>query len=224
MSIAQNIQAVRETIERVAEGRRIYLVGAAKTKPAEAVREAIAAGIDAIGENHVQEIRAKGAEGAYEGAPVHLIGHLQRNKVRFVAGRVDLIESIDSAAILTAVARRAAELGAVQDVLLEINIGREPDKTGMDPDALDETLALAASLPGIRVRGLMAIPPAGRSGPYFDRMRKLFIDNAGKKYDNVYMDYLSMGMSHDYPEAIAAGANMVRVGSAIFGGRTYAAD
>ncbi len=221
MSISDNVKRVLERIDRASGGRPVTLVAVAKTKPAAAVREAIGAGARVIGENHVQEIRQKGAEGAYNGASVQLIGHLQKNKVRYVAGRVDLIQSVDSPELLRLIDARAAALGAVQDVLLEINIAREISKTGAMPEQLPELLETAAGLAAVRVRGLMAIPPAGASATYFNNMQKLFVDNAGKKYDNVSMDFLSMGMSGDFEQAIGAGSNMVRVGSAIFGARDY---
>lgn len=221
MSIADNVKRVLERIDRASQGRPVTLVAAAKTMPTSAVREAVAAGVTAIGENHVQEIRRKGAEGAYEGAAVHLIGHLQKNKLRYVAGQVDLIESVDSVELLRLIAGRCAALGTVQDVLLEINIAREASKTGAAPELLPELLETAAGLPGVRVRGLMAIPPAQAGATYFYNMQKLFVDNAGEKYDNVSMDFLSMGMSNDFEQAIRAGSNMVRVGSAIFGARDY---
>lgn len=222
MSIADNVKRIVERIDRAADGRAVTLVAVAKTKPSAAVREAIAAGACVIGENHVQEIRQKGAEGAYDGAAVHLIGHLQKNKVRYVAGKVDLIQSVDSVELLRLIAARAASLGAVQDVLLEINIAREATKTGALPELLPELLETAGGLAGVRVRGLMAIPPVGGNATYFYNMHQLFIDNAREKYDNVSMDFLSMGMSNDFEQAICAGSNMVRVGSAIFGAREYA--
>lgn len=221
MSISDNVRRVLERIDHASGGRPVTLVAVAKTKPAAAVREAIEAGAQVIGENHVQEIRQKGAEGAYQGASVQLIGHLQKNKVRYVAGRVDLIQSVDSPELLRLIDARAAALGAVQDVLLEINIAREASKTGAMPELLPELLETASGLTAVRVRGLMAIPPAGAGATYFYNMQQLFVDNAGEKYDNVSMDFLSMGMSGDFELAISAGSNMVRVGSAIFGARDY---
>jgi len=220
-SLEDRIAIVRENIERAAGGRDVILVGVAKTKPAELVRRAVAAGLDVIGENYVQEFREKSAAGAYDGAAVHIIGHLQKNKVKYVAGKADLIQSVDSLPLMEEISRRAAALGAVQDILLEINIGGEESKSGTRPEALPELLSAAGGLPGIRVRGLMCIPPADDSRLYFPRMAHLYIDNKEKKYDNVSMDFLSMGMSDDYEDAIKAGANMVRVGSFIFGPRNY---
>lgn len=229
MSVAENISRVREQIAAAARscGRdpeEITLVGASKTKPAEACREAIAAGIDALGENRVQELTQKWAKHAYEGAPVHFIGHLQRNKVRQVVGRASLIESADSYELLGEIDRCACKLGIVQDVLIEVNIGGEESKSGVAPGNLDALLERAAGLGHIRIRGLMAVPPAarypGETVQYFQAMRQLYVDISRKTYDNINVKYLSMGMSGDFQEAIAAGSNMVRIGTAIFGERS----
>jgi pyridoxal phosphate enzyme (YggS family) len=219
--LEDRVAIVRENIDKAAQGRAVTLVGVAKTKPVELVRRAIAAGIGVIGENYVQEIRDKGAAGAYEGAQVHMIGHLQMNKVKYVAGKVGLIQSVDSLALMEQISKRAEGLGCVQDILLEVNIGAEPGKSGAAPEQLPELFERASLLTGIRVRGLMTIPPAENSSVYFPQMYHLYVDNKAKKYDNVSMDFLSMGMSEDYEEAIKEGANMVRVGSFIFGPRNY---
>ena len=228
--IARNVAHVREEIRRAAleAGRQpdeVLLVAATKTNDAERVRAAIEAGVDICGENRVQEMLEKNALGAYSGVPLHFIGHLQKNKVRQVVGLCDLIESGDSLALLQEISRTAEKRGLTQDVLLEINIGREESKSGFLPETLDEALAGASELPAIRVRGLMAIPPVctdpGENRPFFLQMQKLFVDNRGKKYDNVRMDFLSMGMSGDYTEAVRCGATLVRVGSGIFGPRIY---
>ncbi|MBR5094030.1 MAG: YggS family pyridoxal phosphate-dependent enzyme [Oscillospiraceae bacterium] len=232
MTIAENVAAVRAEIARAAiaagrDPREILLVAASKMNDADRVREAIRAGVDACGENRVQEMLEKQAQGAYEGVPLHFIGHLQKNKVKQVVGLAALIHSVDSIPLLETVSRVAQSRGLVQDLLLEINIGAEPSKSGFAPDQLDEALRCASRLPSIRVRGLMAIPPAcsapEESRPFFLRMEQLFVDNREKKYDNTSMDLLSMGMSGDYAEAVACGANVVRVGSAIFGPRHYGA-
>ena len=164
-------------------------------------------------------------KGAYTGAPLHFIGHLQTNKVRQVVGKVDLIQSVDSPELLAMIEKRAAMQDTVQDILLEVNIGGESAKSGVDPDALPQLLETAAACAHIRVRGLMAIPPVAETSDgnhaYFTKMHELFVDIGRKKYDNASMDFLSMGMSGDFEDAIAAGANMVRVGSSIFGARDY---
>ena len=225
MSIAENVAAVRARIEAAAQGRRVLLVAASKMNDAARVREAVAAGVDACGENRVQELVEKNAQGAYTGRPLHFIGHLQKNKIKYLVGVADLIESVDSAELLTLIDRRAEKLDVVQDVLLEVNIGREEAKSGLAPEDVVKTVEFAVPLAHVRVRGLMAIPPAAdspdKTRPYFAAMRELFIDIAEKKYDNTPMDFLSMGMSGDFEAAIAEGANMVRVGSAIFGARDY---
>ena len=229
MSIAENIAAVRSRIAAAAEsaGRRpedILLVGASKMNDAAACQEAIAAGIDALGENRVQEMTAKLAEDAYRGAPLHFIGHLQRNKVKQVVGKAALIQSIGSPELLAEVDRQAEKLGIVQDILLEVNIGGEEAKSGFAPDAVEQAAAQAKTLAHVRVRGLMTIPPADATREenmaYFEKVRALYVDISRKMYDNG-LEYLSMGMSGDFADAIRAGANMVRVGSAIFGARDY---
>ena len=230
MTIAENVAQVRANMALAAReaGRdpgEILLLAATKMNDADRVRQAIAAGVDLCGENRVQEMLEKQAQGAYEGAPLHFIGHLQKNKVKQVVGLAELIHGVDSTELMDAVSRAAAARGLTQDVLLEVNIGGELSKSGFAPEELPAALAHAAALPALRVRGLMAIPPIcaapEENRPFFLRMQKLFIDNGGKKYDNVSMDFLSMGMSGDYTEAIACGANLIRVGSGIFGPRHY---
>ena len=226
-SIAENIECIRTNIAAALSGddRAVLLVAATKMNDADRVREAIAAGVDACGENKVQEFLEKDAQGAYLNCPKHFIGHLQTNKVNKIVGKVDLIQSVDSAELLRLIDRRAAALGIVQDVLIEISIAGEAQKSGIPPAELSGLLELAAACPALRVRGLMCVPPvqenSGSNRPYFAAMHQLFVDNSTKKYDNVFMDFLSMGMTDDYQDAVAAGANMVRVGSAIFGKRQY---
>ena len=228
-SIRENIAAIRAQIDAAARetgrtGADITLVGASKMKGAAACQEAIAAGIDALGENRVQEMTAKLAEDAYRGAPLHFIGHLQRNKVKQVVGKAALIQSIGSPELLAEVDRQAEKLGIVQDILLEVNIGGEEAKSGFAPDAVEQAAAQAKTLAHVRVRGLMTIPPADATREenmaYFEKVRALYVDISRKMYDNE-LEYLSMGMSGDFADAIRAGANMVRVGSAIFGARDY---
>ena len=230
MDIEENVARIKAELAEAAlsSGRRpeeVLLVAASKMNDAQRVRRAIAAGVDACGENRVQEMLEKQAQGAYEGAPLHFIGHLQRNKARLVVGLAALIHSVDSVALLAEIDRCAAKKGLTQDVLLEINVAREESKSGFAPEELPEALEAASRFPSLRVRGLMAIPPIALSGdenrPYFTKMKQLFVDNSGKKYDNVSMDFLSMGMSGDYLAAVACGANLVRIGSAIFGQRVY---
>jgi pyridoxal phosphate enzyme (YggS family) len=229
MSIAENIQSVRARIaaacrEAGCAPEEITLVGASKMNDAAACREAIAAGIDALGENRVQEMRQKLAENAYEGAPLHFIGHLQRNKVRQVVGSVALIQSVSSMELLDEIEKAAAGRNLRQEILLEVNIGREAAKSGFLPEKVFQAAEAALPCEHLRVRGLMAIPPVetipNGNMPYFTKMKALYVDINSKLFHNK-LECLSMGMSGDFEEAVRAGANMVRVGTAIFGARAY---
>ena len=231
MSIAENVAAIRAKMDAaaIAAGRdpkEILLCAATKMNDADAVREAIRAGVDLCGENRVQELTAKQKENAYEGAPVHFIGHLQTNKVKQVVGKVDLIQSVDSLRLLKAIDAEAAKQGLVQKILLEVNVGEEESKGGF---ALSEVLPLLEQIsdfPHIFVCGLMAIPPIsqkkGDNRKFFQKMLQLSVDITEKKYDNVLVNCLSMGMSDDFEDAISCGSTMIRVGTAIFGKRNYA--
>lgn len=229
-TIAENVKLTRDRIAQAAmrSGRApedIRLCAATKMNDAARVREAIAAGIDICGENRVQELTEKYEQGAYEGCPLHFIGHLQKNKVKYLVGKVQLIESVDCLELLEAIDKRARSMGLHQDVLLEVNIGGEEAKSGFSPEALMESIPKMADFSSISVRGLMAIPPICEKTEvirsYFRSMKQLFVDIGAKKYDNVSMDFLSMGMSADFETAIEEGANIVRVGTGIFGARHY---
>ena len=229
MELAQNIQAVRAKIAQAAAdaGRtpgEITLCAATKVQTDETIRAAIAAGVQVCGENRVQELTAHLEAGAYEGARVHFIGHLQTNKVKQVVGKVELIHSVDSERLLRAIHSQAEKLGIVQDILLEVNIAGEESKGGCSPQEAERLARLTAQLPHVRLRGLMAIPPVsleiGSNRPYFQAMRQLFVDIKEKMSDNqASIDCLSMGMSGDYADAIAEGSTLVRVGTALFGPR-----
>ncbi len=230
MSITENVARVREKLNRaaLAAGRKpeeIVLCAATKMNDAEKVREAIRAGIRCCGENRVQELTQKLAENAYEGADIHFIGHLQTNKVKQVVGKVSLIQSVDSLRLLEAISKEARKQGITQDILLEINIGEEASKTGFGIGDIHGVLENLRNFPAIRVRGLMAIPPIcenpGDNNKFFQEICNLSVDITRKKYDNVCMEVLSMGMSGDYAEAIVCGSTMIRVGTAIFGSRNY---
>lgn len=232
MGIAENLHAVQARVAEAAlrSGRspeEIVLVGATKMNDAGRIQEAIDAGLRVCGENRVQEFLEKEPQGAYRGAEIHFIGHLQKNKARQLVGKVSLIQSVDSLELLALISRLALRQGLRQQVLLEVNVAGEAAKSGFRPEEIAAVIDAAAEYEGIFVRGLMAVPPICREGkeniPYFQLMKQLFIDNGAKKYDNVFMGFLSMGMSGDYETAIACGANMVRVGSAIFGQRVYPA-
>ena len=231
MSIAENVSRIRQEINRsaIAAGRdpgEIQLCAATKMNRADAVRQAIAAGVDCCGENRVQELTEKLSQDAYRGAPVHFIGHLQTNKVRQVVGKVDLIQSVDSLRLLRAINAEAAKQGIVQSVLLEVNIGQEESKSGFLAEEIPDLPEKCGEFSNICIKGLMAIPPishnSGDNVKFFQKMSQLYVDIRRKKYDNVMVDCLSMGMSDDFTDAVRWGSTMVRVGTAIFGARNYA--
>lgn len=229
MNLSTNLAAVVESIRRCAlqAGRdpaEITLVAATKTQSDDTIRQAIAAGVTVCGENRVQELLAHWEAGAYAGAQVHFIGHLQTNKVKYLMGKVDLIHSVSSQKLLVEIDKQAGKAGLYQDILLEVNLAQEPSKSGFFlPDVLPAA-QLAAQLPHVRLRGLMCIPPIAHDSsenlPFFHKMKALAVDIEGKMGDNkVGTMILSMGMSNDYPAAIAAGATHIRLGTAIFGPR-----
>ena len=228
-SIAENVKSIKQRVAEAAvrSGRApedVRLCAATKMNDAARVREAIAAGVDICGENRVQELSEKYEQGAYEGCPLHFIGHLQKNKVKYLVGKVQLIESVDCLELLETIDKRAKSMGLVQDVLLEVNIGGEAAKSGFAPQEVENAAAQAKEMDHVRVRGLMTIPPADATREenvvYFQKVQALYVDINRKMYDNG-LEYLSMGMSGDFADAIRAGANMVRVGTAIFGARDY---
>lgn len=230
MSIAENVALVRLEMERAAmacgrDPKEIKLCAATKMNDAEAVRQAIAAGVDCCGENRVQELLEKQKQNAYAGAPVHFIGHLQTNKVRQVVGKVDLIQSVDSEHLLGAIDAEAGKQGVLQNILLEVNIGGEESKWGFTPQETLQLIDKIGQYPNVRVQGLMAIPPishiSGENRKFFQKMFHLSVDIKNKIEDNVTVECLSMGMSGDFADAIACGSTMIRVGTAIFGARNY---
>ena len=230
MSIAQNVAAIKADIARAAQAcgrdpKEILLCAATKMNDADAVRQAIAAGVDCCGENRVQELTQKLSENAYEGAPVHFIGHLQTNKVKQVVGKVDLIQSVDRLKLLECIQAEAARQGICQDILLEINVGEEESKSGFAVTDILPLVERMGEYPNVRVCGLMAIPPicenSGDNDKFFQEIYNLAVDITAKKYDNVSVKVLSMGMSGDYVDAISCGSTMIRVGTAIFGARDY---
>lgn len=231
MSIAENVAHIRAQMNAaaIAAGRdpsQIQLCAATKMNDADAVRQAIAAGVSCCGENRVQELTQKLSENAYTGAPVHFIGHLQTNKVKQVVGKVDLIQSVDRISLMDAIEKEAARQGIVQNILLEINIGREESKSGFYTEEIFPVLDRFMNYSHLSIKGLMAIPPIcqhpGENFQFFEEISQLSVDISEKKYDNVTVDCLSMGMSDDFTDAIACGSTMVRVGTAIFGARNYA--
>jgi len=219
IDIRANLERVRERVARAAEraGRRaedVLLVGVSKTVDVARIRQAIEAGVPALGENRVQEARGKVAE---IGRPVpwHLVGHLQTNKVRDALELFDVIQSLDRLELAKELDKRARARGRTVDTLVEVNVGGETSKGGVGPDGLGELLEAVAALPAVKVRGLMAIPPEAKepddSRAWFRALRKL-----GEHHG---LSELSMGMSGDFEVAIEEGATVVRVGTAIFGPR-----
>ena len=230
MEIEERVAEILDNIASAAgesgrSGEDITLVAATKMNGAESIRRAIKAGVKVCGENRVQEFLEKRPQGAYEGAQVHFIGHLQRNKAKSVVGEVALIESVGSPELARTVNELAGKRGICQDILVEVNIGKEAGKTGIEPEDLERFMEEISSFSSIRIRGLWALPPAGlerdENRRFFSAMRELFVDIKGKKYDNSLVQFLSMGMSADYMDAIREGANMVRIGTGIFGPRSY---
>lgn len=226
----ENLKVIRENIEKACmnSGRSpedITLLGVTKTVDALRINMAIEAGITHIGENRVQEYLGKREDLLLDGVDVHLIGHLQTNKVNSIINKVNMIESVDSLRVAQAIDAACCRLGCQTDVLVEVNIGNEETKSGISSEKTEELLCELSGLQHICVRGLMTVPPISDTDSqkrrYFSFMRKLFIDIKGKNIDNVHMDILSMGMSSDYMQAIQEGATLVRIGSALFGKRVY---
>ena len=228
--VSENLKAVRENIAEAAlkSGRNpeeIKLMAVTKTVEPEYINFAISQGIDLIGENKVQEFMSKKEFLNLENCKAHLIGHLQTNKVKKIIGEVDMIQSLDSEHLAREISNRSSALGIVTDTLIEVNIGGEDCKTGLEMSKLEELIYAVSEMHGIKVRGLMTVPPFSEDSEqargFFANMYKLFIDMRSKKIDNISMDILSMGMSGDYCQAIEEGSTLVRVGSAIFGNRRY---
>lgn len=229
-AIKDNIKQIRENISSAelragAPEGSVRLMAVTKTVAPEYINSAIECGIDLIGENKVQEFLEKKDSLDLEGVEKRLIGHLQTNKVKKIVGQVDMIESVDSVNVASEISKRALEAGITQNVLIEVNVGGEESKTGLEKSKLSETVCEAAEMGGIRVCGLMTIAPICEDKRvlrrFFEEMYKLFIDIRDKKIDNTDMKILSMGMSGDYVDAVLCGSNSVRVGSSIFGARSY---
>ena len=232
LDVEENLKAIRFNIEEAAlsSGRSpedVILMAVTKTVPAAVINHALSLGVNYMGENRVQELNSKYDALDREGKHIHLIGHLQTNKVRQVVGRVEMIQSVDSVRVAQAIAARSKELGMVTNALVEVNIGNEDSKSGVSSEEAFELICQISEFDGINVQGLMAIPPANceiaQTIKYFDEIYKLFIDIRSKNtHNNSYtMKHLSMGMSADYAEAIRHGSTMVRVGTALFGRRNY---
>ena len=218
--LKDNLSAILEYIKNGNPfGEQITLVGATKFVDTKVINEAINLGLKVVAENQVQEFVKK--TDFIKGASQHFIGHLQTNKVKYLVGKVELIHSVDSVRLLDEISKRAQKLGVVQDVLLEINVKKEPTKSGLFLEDLEEILSLITNYKGVKLKGFMCVLPIcdkkEELAIYCKTMRALY-----EKYKDAYnLEYLSMGMSADYKTAIEYGSNMIRLGSTIFGPRNY---
>ena len=222
--VDENLKLIRENVGEAAEkcGRKaedIRIMAVTKTVAPEIVNHAIELGLDLLGENRFQEYLSK-AE-AYSPAEVHFIGGLQTNKVKYIIESVSMIQSVDSLKLGTEIDRLAAKHGRVMDILCEVNIGGEESKGGVAPDKLRELIAQLAQLKNIRIKGLMTIPPPSQSDIFLGRMQELYNDLRDNKIEGADMQVLSMGMTHDYAEAVKYGSTLVRIGTGLFGARDY---
>ena len=230
IDIEENIKVIKNSIKEAAvrSGRSendVRFMAVTKTVDPVYINHAVDCGIDLIGENKVQEFLCKKDALKLEKVEKHLIGHLQSNKVRKIITEVDMIQSVDSVSLAKEIERQAEKNNMIANVLIEVNVGGEDSKTGMDKSLFLESFAEIAEMKHISIKGLMTIPPICKNNSeltkFFDEMYHMFIDIKAKKLDNVSMDVLSMGMSGDFEEAILCGSNLVRVGSAVFGPRIY---
>ncbi len=227
--LKENLAEVEDKIQKACEraGRKreeVTLIAVSKTKPVSMLQEAYDLGVRIYGENKVQEIVDK-----YDVLPDdihwHMIGHLQRNKIKYIVDKVDLIHSVDSVRLAEAINKEAEKKNVIVPVLIEVNVAEEESKFGFNTDDVMEFVESIKDLSNIRVMGLMTIAPfvadPEENRPIFAQLRQLSVDIDSKKYDNITMSILSMGMTNDYEVAIEEGATMVRVGTGIFGARNY---
>lgn len=226
----ENFKRIYDTIGEAAlqSGRQpedITLLAATKTVPPAVIEYATSHGIQVIGENRAQELNEKYPFYHLPTSQIHFIGHLQTNKVASVVGKVGMIQSVDSLKLAKEISKKSEALSMVTDILLEINVGGEENKSGLPPEQAVSLALEASQLPGIRIRGLMTIPPIANdpniTRKFFSNIYAMSVDIRRKNIDNVSMDILSMGMSSDYREAILEGSTMVRIGSLLFGKRIY---
>lgn len=228
--LKENLENVEEKIQEACRrsGRNredITLIAVSKTKPIETLQHAYDLGVRVFGENKVQELSEK-----YDALPDdihwHMIGHLQRNKIKYIIGKTELIHSVDSFRLAEAIEKEAAKRNLTVDVLMEVNIAREESKFGLLPEEVDEFIEKVQKLPHLQVKGLMTIAPfvenPEENREVFAQLKKLSVDIATKNAHNITMSILSMGMTNDYQIAIEEGATMIRVGTGIFGARDYA--
>lgn len=228
--VAENYKRICERIGQAAvkSGRNpedIRFMAVTKTVEPAYINQAIACGVNLVGENRVQEFLGKRDALHLEHCEKHLIGHLQTNKVKQIVGQVNMIQSVSSGKLAKEIAKQSTMLGIVTPILLEVNIGGEESKSGFSLESLYENMEEIGKMNGVSVRGLMTIPPICETTeeikPFFSKMHETFIDIREKNIDNISMQILSMGMSGDFAAAIEEGATLVRVGSALFGARQY---
>lgn len=225
IDIEENLKEIRFNVSEAAakyrsSGDTVKIMAVTKTVAPEKINHAVSLGIDLLGENRVQEYISK--KDSYDkSAQVHMIGHLQTNKVKYIINDVSMIQSVDSIRLAEEINRLAAKNGRIMDILCEVNIGSEESKSGISPDTLDELLTRAAELENIRIRGLMTIPPPSDSDVFLAKMQELFLSVREKQLNGISMEILSMGMTHDYAQAIKYGSNLVRIGTGLFGARIY---
>lgn len=218
MSIEENIKNIKKQIPE-----DVTLISVSKTRSLEEIEEAYKCGARDFGENKVQELTSK-IENFDHDVRWHLIGHLQKNKVKYIVGKVYLIHSLDSVTLLEEIEKRFSSKKKVANVLIQINIGRDPNKSGVLEENLEELLVACEKCNSVKVKGLMTVIPKGDEEScrkYFNKMKKIYDNLSKKEYKNISMKYLSMGMTGDYKIAVSEGANMVRIGEGIFGKRIY---
>ena len=223
--IDENLRAINENVREAVQKYRspeekVRIMAVTKTVPPEAVNHAVSLGIDLLGENRVQEYLSK-ADYYAKSAEVHMIGHLQTNKVKYIINSVSMIQSVDSVKLAHEISRLAVANNKTMDILCEVNIGGEDSKSGIAPSELDELIEQIVTLEGIRIKGLMTIPPPSESDIFLGRMQELFNNLRAKNKYGISPDILSMGMTHDYVQAVKFGSNLVRIGTGLFGERNY---
>lgn len=230
MYIKENLEAINERIAKACTkaGRQrdeVTLVNVSKTKPIEVLQEGYDAGMRIFGENKVQEIRDKFDAFKNEGVVWHMIGHLQRNKVKYIVDKVDLIHSVDSLRLAKTINDEAAKKDLIVNILIQVNVAEEESKFGLQADETMMMVKEIAKLPNVQIKGLMTIAPfvddPEENRPIFKALRQLSVDIDKQNLDNVGMDVLSMGMTNDFEVAIEEGATMIRIGTALFGERIY---